>query len=150
MNLPSILRRNGNQPFRGLSRLQNDFERLFQEMSELEPNFTTSDFSPSCEFNEDKANYTVKFDMPGVKKEDVKIELDGNQLMVSAERREEKKSEDKKSRYSEITYGSYQRSFTLPSTVDEKKVDAKFTDGVLTVSLSKTASTNAKQIPVHQ
>lgn len=70
-------------------------------------------------------------------------------FMVSAERREEKKSEDKKSRYSEISYGSYQRRFTLPSAVDEKKVDAKFEDGVLMVTLPKTESTKTKQIAVH-
>jgi HSP20 family protein len=149
MNLPSLFRRNGGEPFRMLTRLQNDFERLFQELGEVEPRFPSSDFSPSCELTEEKGNYIMKFDMPGVKKEDIKIEMDGNQLTVSAERREGKKSEDKKGRYSEISYGSYQRSLTLPNAVDEKKVDAKFENGVLTLTMPKSGSSQAKQIAVH-
>ncbi|MGZ6480183.1 MAG: Hsp20/alpha crystallin family protein [Bdellovibrionales bacterium] len=149
MTLPSIWRRSSNEPFRTLTRLQSDFERLFEEMAEVEPRFGTSDFTPSCELNEDKSNYIMKFDMPGVNKEDVKIELDGNLLTVLAERREEKKTEDRRIRFSEISYGSYQRSFTLPSSVDEKKVDAKFENGVLTLTMPRTESSKAKQIAIH-
>lgn len=151
MHLPSLLRRTGNEPFRSLSRLQDDFNRLFEELAETRPRFgfATNEFSPSCEMDEDKSNYIMKFDMPGVKKEDVKVELDGNVLSVSAERREEKKTESKKSHYSEISYGSYHRTFTLPSSVDEKKVDAKFDNGVLTLTMPKSETSNLKQIAVH-
>ncbi|MGE4131018.1 MAG: Hsp20/alpha crystallin family protein [Bdellovibrionales bacterium] len=148
MNLPSLWRR-GSEPYRLLSRLQNDFDRLFEDFAVAEPRLMVPEFSPTCELSEDKSNYVMTFDMPGVKKEDVKIELDGNRLMVSAERREEKEMEDKKRRYSEISYGSYQRTFTLPSAVDDKKVDAKFENGVLTLTMPKTESSKAKQIAVH-
>jgi HSP20 family protein len=148
MNLPSLFRRNGAEPLRALSRLQNEFDRLFQELSEGKSDFAMTAFKPSCEIREDKSTYTLKFDMPGVKKEDVKLELEGNQLTVSAERQEEKTTEDKKSGYSEISYGSYQRSMTLPSAVDEKKADAKFENGVLTLTLPKVQPSNAKQIAI--
>ncbi|MGE4133813.1 MAG: Hsp20/alpha crystallin family protein [Bdellovibrionales bacterium] len=148
MNLPSLLRR-GTEPYRMLTRLQSDFDRLFEDLAVAEPRLIGPEFSPTCELSEDKSNYVMTFDMPGVKKEDVKIELDGNRLMVSAERREEKKTEDKKRRYSEVSYGSYQRTCTLPSAVDDKKVDAKFENGVLTLTMPKTESSKAKQIAVH-
>ncbi|MGZ6480281.1 MAG: Hsp20/alpha crystallin family protein [Bdellovibrionales bacterium] len=151
MNLPSLMRSRMEEPARLLTRLQNDFERLFRDFSETRPStaFATEEFYPTCELNENKSSYIMKFDMPGVKKDDVKIELDGNQLTVSAERREEKKSEDHRSRYSEISYGSYQRSFTLPSAVDDKKVDAKFENGELTLTMPKIESSKAKQIAIH-
>jgi HSP20 family protein len=148
MNLPSLFRQKSVEPFRSLSRMQNELERLFEGMSDRFPEFANGDFSPSCEFSEDKANYIVKFDMPGVKEDDVKIELDGNQLMVTAERREEKMNEDKKQRYSEISYGTYQRIFTLPKSVNGDKVIANFDDGVLTLTMPKAQSSSAKQIPI--
>ena len=135
-----------------LSRLQNDFDRLAREFFNFYipamPGRFTPEFSPSCEVSESKEAFTFKFDMPGVKKEDVKIELDHNKLTVSAERREEKKSEDTKFRMAEISYGSYERSFTLPSTVNDKNVDAKFADGVLTIVLPKAEETKTRKISV--
>ncbi len=129
-----------------LWRMQKELDQLFNDFDR--PRLQSMEFSPSCEFSEDKTHYHIKFDLPGVKKEDMKIEVDGNILNVTAERRDEKKSEDKKSRYSEIQYGSYSRSFTLPISIDEKQVQAKFENGVLTLALAKTAPSSAKQIPV--
>lgn len=145
MNFPSLFRPN-NQPTRMLSQLQSDFDRLLSELSSIEPLIKT-DFTCNCEVLEDAATYTFKFDMPGIKKEDVKVELDGNVMTVSAERMDEKKN-GKKSRYSEVSYGSYQRSFTLPEAVKEEKIDAKFDNGVLTLTVPKAKSANTKQIPV--
>lgn len=149
MNLPSLFRRNGNESIRSLSRLRDNLDNIMQELTESDQTFFQSDFSPSCELSEDKTNFYVKFDIPGVKKDDVKVQMDGNQVTVSAERRDEKQSEDKKSYYSEISYGSYERSFTLPTSVDEKKIDAKFEDGVLTLVMPKSGRTSAKQIAIH-
>lgn len=146
MNLPNLWRHR-EEPFRTLSRLQRDFDRFFETFPESQ--WTQGQLSPSCEMSENEKEYCLKFDLPGIKKDDVKIEVDGSRLSVSAERREEKEAKEKNGRhYSEINYGSYSRSFTLPSTVDDKKVDATFENGVLTVRLPKNESTRAKQIPV--
>jgi HSP20 family protein len=128
--------------------MQNDFDRALSGFFEAAPLAATTDFSPQCEFVEDEARYTVKFDIPGVKKEDVKIELSDNQLTVSAERREEKETESRKRLYSEFSYGSYQRMLTLPTGVNDKGVTAKFDNGVLTVTLPKSEASKAKQISV--
>jgi HSP20 family protein len=143
-------------PFKELARIQSDFERAMKEMMAGRPlaansfNKTThgTAFSPSCEISEDKTAYLIKFDMPGINKDQVKIELDKNTLTVSAERSEEKKSDDKKTHYSEFFYGSYNRSFTLPETIDEKKIDATFANGVLSITLPKTEKSEPKRISV--
>ena len=146
MNLPSLFHSN-NPSTRWLSRIQQDFDRLFSELSNAEP-LMSAELGCRCEVTEDKSNYTCTFDMPGVKKSDVNVQLDGNTLTVSAERSEEKKTEGKKKRYSEVNYGSYLRSFTLPESVDGSKIDAKFENGVLKVTIPKIASSNSKQIAV--
>lgn len=138
-------------PFRDFSQVQESFDRLFNEFMNLKKanGMQSLSFSPSCEISEEDNNYILKFDLPGVTKDQVKVEADKDQLTIRAERKEEKKSESKKKYLSEMYYGSYTRSFTLPGPVDEKKVDAKFENGVLTVTVPKTESLKAKQIPVH-
>ncbi|MFN8791915.1 MAG: Hsp20/alpha crystallin family protein [Bdellovibrionales bacterium] len=138
-------------PFRDFSQVQESFDRLFNEFMNLKKTngLQSLSFSPSCEIVEEDNNYILKFELPGVTKDRVKVEADKDQLTIRAERKEEKKSESKKKYLSEMYYGSYTRSFTLPGPVDEKKVDAKFENGVLTVTVPKTESLKAKQIPVH-
>lgn len=103
----------------------------------------------SCEISEAEKAYLARFDMPGIQKENVKIEIDGNVLTVSAERREEIPSDDSKKHVSEIRYGSYSRSFTIPSAIDEEKIDAKFDNGVLTISLPKAEVSEPRKIAIH-
>ena len=138
-------------PFRDFTQVQESFDRLFNEFMNLKRTNGPQgmSFSPSCEIAEENNNYILKFDLPGVVKDQVKVEVDKDQLTIQAERKEEKKSETKRKYLSEMYYGSYTRSFTLPGPVDEKKVDAKFENGVLTITVPKTESLKAKQIPVH-
>jgi HSP20 family protein len=138
-------------PFHDLSQVQESFDRLFNEFMNVKKTngLQSLSFSPSCEVTEEDNKYVLKFDLPGVTKDQVKVEADKDQLTIRAERKEEKKSETKKKYLSEMYYGSYTRSFTLPGPVDEKKVDAKFENGVLTVTVPKTEYLKAKQIPVH-
>lgn len=138
-------------PFRDFSQIQDSFDRLFTEFMNLKRSggLQNISFTPSCEISEEDNLYILKFDMPGVTKEQVHVEADKDHLTIRAERRDEVKQESKKKYLSEIYYGSYMRTFTLPGPVDEKKVDAKFENGVLTVTVPKTQALKAKQIPVH-
>ena len=138
-------------PSRDFSQIQESFDRLFSDFMNLKKTngMQSISFSPTCEVAEENNNYVLKFDLPGVTKDQVVVEADKDQLTVRAERKEEKKSETKKKYMSEVYYGSYTRSFTFPGPVDEKKVDAKFENGVLTVTVPKTESQKAKQIAVH-
>jgi HSP20 family protein len=98
---------------------------------------------------EDDKAYTVKADVPGVKKEDIQIEIDDDMVSLRAEVKQEK--EEKKGEkvvYSERSYGMVSRSFTLPTAVDEKAAKAEYKDGVLSLTLPKKSNGSAKRIAV--
>lgn len=104
-------------------------------------------FIPACELNETKTHYNFKFDIPGIPKDQIKIELHENQLTVSGERKQE--SSDKSNGYqSEISYGSFLRSFTFPVKVDNERVEANFMDGVLKISIPKAEPNKIRQVQI--
>jgi HSP20 family protein len=93
--------------------------------------------------------YLVTAELPGVKKEDIQVSIDGAQVTLSAEvKREREASEDERVLHVERTYGKVTRSFTLPQELDESKVEAKFRDGVLELTLPKKAAAARKQIAI--
>lgn len=92
------------------------------------------------EVKEDDKNYMVNAEIPGVKKEDIKVTVDGNQVSISAEvKRESEKKEGERVVHSERYYGNVYRSFTLDSAVDDSAAQAKYTDGMLSLTLPKKA-----------
>ena len=94
--------------------------------------------------------YTVKAEMPGMKKDDIHVEIDGNVVAISAESKAEKKVEEKgKLIRSERYYGSLYRSFTLGHEIDEAAADAKYVDGILELTLPKRATSRVKTVSVH-
>jgi HSP20 family protein len=98
---------------------------------------------------EDDNAYTVHADIPGVKKEDIQVNIEGNQVSISAETRlekEEKKGE--KVLRSERYVGKVARSFTLAHEIDEAKSEARYSDGVLVLTLPKKAVTSARKLAV--
>lgn len=148
MRNPVELWRGGRSPLR---EMQQQMDRLFEEFSawpSLESQ-ASGTISPKCNVSEDASNYYIKFEIPGIRKDQIKVELNNNILSVSAERREETKREEEKQYSSEFSYGSYFRSMTLPTTVDEKKVDATFENGVLSLRLPKVEGAKTKQIAIH-
>ena len=93
--------------------------------------------------------YLVTAELPGVKKEDIHVAIDGAQVALEAEvRREKETSKDERSLHSERAYGKIVRSFTLPQEVDESKAEAKLKDGVLELTLPKKAAAQRKQITI--
>jgi HSP20 family protein len=94
--------------------------------------------------------YTVLADLPGVKKEDIHVEIEGNEVTLSAEtRREAQPKEGEKVLRTERTFGKSVRRFALPVELDEAKAAAKFTDGVLELTLPKKASVAARKIEIN-
>jgi HSP20 family protein len=93
--------------------------------------------------------YVVSAELPGVKKEDIHVAIDGAQVTLEAEvKREKEASKDERVLHSERVYGKVVRSFTLPQEVDESKAEAKFRDGVLELTLPKKAAAQRKQISI--
>jgi HSP20 family protein len=94
-------------------------------------------------------SYVVTAELPGVKKEDIQVTIDGSQVTLSAEvKREKEASGDERVLHSERMYGKVTRSFTLPQEVDESKSEAKFRDGVLELTLTKKAAAQRKQLAI--
>ncbi len=93
--------------------------------------------------------YVVTAELPGVKKEDIQIAIDGAQVTLAAEvKREKEVPQDERVLHTERVYGKHSRSFTLPQELDEAKAEAKFRDGVLELTLPKKAAAQRKQISI--
>jgi HSP20 family protein len=98
---------------------------------------------------EKNGDYLVTADLPGVRKEDIHIAIDGAQVTLSAEvKREKEASQGERALHSERVYGKVSRSFTLPQELDDAKAQAKFKDGVLELTLPKKAAAQRKQITI--
>jgi len=93
--------------------------------------------------------YTVAAELPGVRKEDIQVSIDGAEVTLSAEvKREQEAGKDERVLHTERTYGKVTRSFTLPQEVDEAKAEARFRDGILELTLPKKAAAQRKQISI--
>jgi HSP20 family protein len=97
-----------------------------------------SGWSPALDVHDDKDNFVVTVELPGMKKEEIDISLHGGVLNISGERKHEKDVEEGATFRSERYFGKFQRSVTLPAGVDSGKVRASYKDGVLTVNLPKS------------
>jgi HSP20 family protein len=93
--------------------------------------------------------YIVTAELPGVKKEDIQVTIDGAEVSLSAEvKREKEVAQDERVLHTERTFGKVTRSFSLPQEVDEAKAEAKFRDGVLELTLPKKAAAARKQVTI--
>ena len=101
------------------------------------------------EVAEKNGTYLVTAELPGVRKEDINVTVDGAQVTLAAEvKREKEANKDERVLHSERVYGKVSRSFALPQEVDEAKVEARFRDGVLELTLPKKAAPQRKQISI--
>ena len=107
-----------------------------------------ADWSPSADITETDAAYLIKAEIPGVQKEDVKVTVQDGMLMMQGERKMEKEEKGKKFHRIERSYGSFVRSFRIPDDADENSVKAEFKDGMLNVTLTKSAKAKSKSIDV--
>lgn len=104
---------------------------------------------PKIEVTEDKEAFRVRAELPGVKKEDIQVAIDGDQVSISAEVKQEREVKDgARVLHSERYYGKTARTFRLGQDVDEGASDAKYVDGVLELTLPKKAAAKSKQIVV--
>jgi len=133
-----------------LSDLRNEIDRLFESpLTELTRSSNLlSGWTPALDVYEDKDNFTVKAELPGMKKEDIEVSLHDGSLSISGERKSETKHEDAEVYRAERFFGRFQRTVTLPNAVAADKVKAAYKDGVLTITLPKTEEAKPKQIDV--
>ena len=141
-------------PFRDVLALQNRMNTMFQDYTRGTGTgegdvMTTASFVPPVDIYEDKQNIVLKLEVPGMKLEDVDVQIENNTLTVRGERKFEKEEKEENFHRIERSYGSFFRSFALPNTVDPSKVDANYDAGVLRISLKKREEAKPKQVKVH-
>jgi HSP20 family protein len=137
------------EPFREFSTLQDRMNRLFRQSFHeggRDESLATSSFAPAVDVYEDEHTVALKIEVPGIDEKDIDIRLENNTLTVHGERKIEK---EENYRRVERQYGSFTRTFTLPTTVDSEKVSANYDKGVLKVTLPKKAEAKPKQIKVN-
>jgi len=138
------------EPFREFATLQDRMNRLFRESynENQDQSLTTSSFAPAVDVYEDEHNVTLKIEVPGIEEKDIDVRIENNTLTVHGERKIEKEEKEENYRRVERQYGSFTRTFNLPTTVDAEKVSANYDKGVLKISLPKKAEAKPKQIKV--
>jgi HSP20 family protein len=136
-------------PFEDVALLQKRLNTIFNDFARPEGSaLTGSSFVPAVDVYEDPQKLVLKLEIPGVKPEDVDIRLENQNLVVKGERRFEENEKAENFHRIERRFGSFVRSFTLPQTVDSESVSATYDAGVLTISLTKKAEAQPKQIKV--
>lgn len=139
-------------PFGDLTRFEpwKNFDEMFKDFR-LAPSWGAMEAEPRIKMDvteSDKA-YTVKADIPGVSKEDIKVTVEGNQVAISVEVKKEKEEKKEGSVIrSERYFGRQYRSFTLGQEVDDAKAEAKYTDGVLELTLPKKPGKSTRQLNI--
>jgi HSP20 family protein len=121
----------------------------FRQMLDFErPRWPESSFSfptPAVDVTEDDKAYKITAELPGLEEKNIDVTVSGDMLTLKGEKRYEKDEEDKNRHMSERAYGSFQRSFALPGSVDRDKIAANLEKGVLMITLPKTAETQKQQ-----
>ena len=139
-------------PLRDLATMQNRINRFVRESYSPEgpeEALTTTNFAPPVDIYEDEHNITLKLEVPGIDERDIDVRIENTTLTVHGERKIEKEEKEENFRRIERQYGSFTRSFTLPSSVDTGQVSANYDKGVLKISLAKKADAKPKQIKVN-
>lgn len=147
--LPGLFKEEGVLP---LLRIRNGIDKLFEDFfsgnSAMAPFKADGVMMPAIDVQETDEAITVDAELPGLKQEEIKVSVEDGILSISAERKHEKDEKTKNVRRSERYYGRMERRLSLPSSVEEAKVEAAYKDGVLHVTLPKKASAKPKAVNV--
>jgi HSP20 family protein len=137
-------------PYRELNSLQSRMNRLFDaQFGGRDESLTTGAFVPPVDVYEDEQSIQLKLEVPGIAEKDLDIRVENNTLTVSGERKLEKEEKEENFHRVERRYGSFTRSFSLPTTVNTEDIKADYEQGVLKVRLAKRQEAKPKQIKVN-
>jgi HSP20 family protein len=133
------------EPFRSFKPFYGDLERWFDD----DPGKPEEGaWHPNVDVYETEGSYVLKADLPGINKDDIKIEVNDNTLTFKGEKKFEEKTEKDSYVRVERSYGSFTRSFTLSDNVDPENIHASYKDGVLEITLAKKEEAKAKEINI--
>ncbi len=169
-----VAMRGNRSPFGGLDRMMDDFfgdmmpsvtrwdalsspmdrtlRKAFRDMERNLPAVQGFDWSPTADITETKDSYQIEAHLPGVKKDNIKIDVDHNMLTIRGERKEEREEnqDDTRMYRKESVYGTFMRTWTLPEDFDPKKIKANYKDGVLHLTIPKPPQSEAVQVPIEE
>jgi HSP20 family protein len=139
------------EPFRDLMTTQREFDRLFKEAFVPffgEGELSTRTWAPPVDIYENENDIVLKAELPGVDPKDVEVRVEDNTLYLKGERKFEKEVKQENYHRVERSYGSFARSFSLPSSINAEKVKAEYKDGLLTLTLPKREEAKPKTIKI--
>ena len=132
-----------------LTRLRSEVDRLFDDFPARWPAFQLGRLTPAAipavEMTETEKAYKLSFEVPGMEAGDIEVSVTDDLLIVSGEKKEERDEQEKDYRYSERSYGAFERRIQLPADADSAKIDAKVRKGVLNVTLPKDGKARKKR-----
>jgi len=139
-------------PFREMSALQERMNRLFSDVRAQAPvrgeEIVQGAWIPAVDIFETNEAIVLKAELPGITAQDISVEVKDNTLTLKGENKFEKEVKEENYHRVERSYGSFQRAFTLPGTIHQEKVKAKFKDGILEITLPKVEEAKPKQVKV--
>ena len=143
-------------PAKELISMEKEFGKIFDSFnnrfglksSKEDEDFANAVWSPLTDIKENEEKYSLQLDLPGVKKEDVKITFNNGQIAISGERNFGKEDKSAKYHHVERAFGKYYRAFNLPDKILEDQIDAEFKDGILNICIPKAEKAKPKQIEV--
>ena len=137
-------------PFQSLRHLSNALDEAFNSWpsAQDESGAITSSWYPACDVLEDKESVKIVVELPGLTPEDVKLSLESNVLSIRGEKKQQAEERTERVHRYERSYGSFERSFALPTSVDSDNVSASFQNGILTVTVPKAERDRPREIPV--
>lgn len=151
--IPWKSNRNAWNPFREMETLQDEMNKLFNFSlgrwnGDAAEGTDGATLVPAMDIADTKNGIRITADVPGIDKKDLTVTVDGNVLVIKGEKKREEKTEEEGVVRVERSYGSVYRTVTLPPTVDTSKIDAKYKNGVLTLTLAKREEAKPKQIAI--
>lgn len=126
--------------FGRLAGMQDELDRLFES--------PMTGWAPALDVHEDKESFSIRVELPGMKREDIEVTLQDGALVITGERKEEKVTDETTVHRQERYYGKFTRALTLPAAVAGDKVKAQYKEGILTVTLPKAEEAKPKAITV--
>ena len=154
-NIPARTERNQLTSVNSMMQLHREVDQLFGNALRSFPSMFGSawdwpeissvELTPSLDIKDTDDNYLINVEIPGVAREDVDIRVDGNTLIISGEKKQEKREDKENYHCIERRYGSFERMLTLPQDASTDDIDAKFKDGVLTVTIKRKAISKLKE-----